>query len=160
MSQVGESACWTVWPARRRPALALGAIALIVGFGLASALLAGDWFWGAIVSLVLVLCVGEFYLPSKCQLSEAGILASTPLRDRSMKWSEIRTFVWSPQWAWVSRLGPESKRGWQRASGFTLWFDTPQRAAQCRAMLGQDTLVREQGMNAALEASLPARGGS
>ena len=82
---------WTVRPVGDRPMAGLLAVLVIIAFGVFVVMLAGDWIWGVLAVVVLFATVSRFFLPSRVQVSEDGILAEFPLVSRRVPWNQV---VW------------------------------------------------------------------
>jgi len=129
---------WTVSPARQRPALALVAVSILASFGLLVGILAGDWIWGAVASVILFATVSRFFLPTRISLTTEGIRAEFPLLTRRVGWDQI-------EWIRHDRVGALvrlRRRRWLRSPEFTILLGSdPEPALAGLATLAPDGMV-------------------
>ena len=133
-----EPVVWTVSPARQRPALALVALGVLTTFGLLVGILAGDWIWGAVATVILFASVSRFFLPTRIVLSDEGIRAEFPLLTRRVGWEQI-------EWIRHDRVGALvrlRRRRWLRSPEFTILLGTdPDHALAGLVALAPEGLV-------------------
>lgn len=77
---------WTVWPARRRPAVSILVAALIVGLSAAAVLVYQSPWYGVMVSGGLFVATVSYYLPTRYHLDARGVSLRTPLTSTSKDW--------------------------------------------------------------------------
>ncbi len=80
---------WTVHMARKQPVKAVATIA-IVAF-----VLAVGWIWvhpfiAFLMALFLLNAVGEFLFPVRYRVTKEGVEVSSFLRDRKIRWEQVR----------------------------------------------------------------------
>lgn len=100
---------WRAHPARERFAAAIGAIAVIVGIGLAIHISFQSAAWSIGSAVVLVIALNRFFFPSSFAIDAEGITASFPLRRQRLSWSALRRFVCDGHGGYLST---RSRRSW------------------------------------------------
>ena len=92
---------WRVWPARERVGKSVFALVLIfltavvVGMyacGSGGTVMEGV-LWGVGSLIVFGLTLSSYFFPSEFVIDEEGIVAKFPMRQKRMKWRDIRRFV-------------------------------------------------------------------
>jgi hypothetical protein len=84
---------WTVWPARRRPAVSILVAALIVGLSAAAVLVYQSPWYGVMVASGLFIATMSHYLPTRYRIDAQGVSLNTPLSSASKEWAAFA--VWS-----------------------------------------------------------------
>lgn len=62
---------------------------VIVFLGALVGVIAGDWIWGALAMIFLLVTLSRFFLRSRLAISSDGIRAEFPLRTRQLAWSSV-----------------------------------------------------------------------
>ncbi len=107
---------WTDWPARRRPArAALAAAIVLVSTGAAVAV---DPLIGFVGALLLLASVRDGLLPTRFRLSDTGVHLSNPLRSRSRDWDGFGG--WQPLTDGFELLGRGRNPALRRRRGLVL----------------------------------------
>jgi len=91
-----EALIWTVHPARERPlhAVLAGAFVLALSLGIALSYHVG---FGALSLVFLLVSLREFFLPTRCTLSNEGVELRRMGLGRKRAWSEFRRFQAGPR---------------------------------------------------------------
>ncbi len=111
---------WSIHPARARPLAAAFALCAVAAIGTLVSQLAGEWFFGALSSLVLFLSLSRFFLPTRFCIDESGAHVIYPLSRAALLWSDVGSIKWSASRALIARS--HSRR--DRNSGLAFDFST------------------------------------
>ena len=84
-----EEITWSVLPARDRPGVAAAVLFVVILLGALVGVFVGDWIWGALSVLFLLVTLSRFFLRSRLAISREGIRAEFPLRTRQLAWSSV-----------------------------------------------------------------------
>lgn len=104
---------WTAWPATEAPARTVLVVVAILAFSSLAGLLGGDLLWAATAATLMALGLNRWFLPSRYEVDDDGVVAGFPLRRRSLRWSDARLLVLDPKGGWLSggRRGRAARRG-------------------------------------------------
>ena len=80
---------WKVRPFQERPLAGLFAILVIVLLGVLVWLIAGDWIWGVLSVVLLLVTISRFLLESRVVIGAEGITAEFPLLTRRIPWALV-----------------------------------------------------------------------
>ena len=106
-------ATWTDWPARRSPARAGFAAAVVLGSVAAIAPI--EPVLAALGAALLLGATGEVLLPTRYTLDSEGVETSTPLGRRRRAWSQLGRWRATPEGFAVDGEGPAGILRRQRA---------------------------------------------
>ena len=81
-------------------------------------LISGDWIWGALSVVFLLITLSHFFLRSHFLISTAGIRAEFPLRTRQLSWEAIQWVRYDD----LSALVRCRRRSLLRSREFTMLF--------------------------------------
>lgn len=84
-----EERTWSSHPARERPLAACAALATVVAMALLVWRIAGDWMWGALAAIGLLVAILRFLLPTRCHMNARGVAIHQPLSSQRAAWTEI-----------------------------------------------------------------------
>ena len=115
---MNDACTWSVQPARERPGACALTIGVLVALGVLVTLIGGDWIWGALAVVFMVLVLSRFFFASQITISSDGIRAEFPLRTRSIDWNTIE-WVRHDEEAALIRL---ERRQRFRSREFTILF--------------------------------------
>jgi hypothetical protein len=144
---------WTVHPARRRPAVALGVVALTALAGWACADWGGGWGWGVLAAVLLTVSLRRFYLPTTYRLDDAGVTVQNLARIDFLPWPEVRRFRYDDGGAFISSRAVASLR--DRYTGLQIAFEANAEPAAdfAHRHIGNPAIVRR------VNTAAPAPGG-
>jgi hypothetical protein len=100
---------WRAWPARRHPAKALLAAAVVAGSVWGVTGWTGDPWMTAFAGAVLVVSVASFFVPTEYRLSEQGVEIHRPWRTKRRSWTDFRQVLRGGD---VILLTPFERRSW------------------------------------------------
>jgi hypothetical protein len=104
-----EAIAWRVHPAVERP----GRGALVLALVVVLSVLVGLWmrgpYWSAFAFAVLFLSLEAFFLPSRFELREQGVVVRKPFSQATRPWGEFRRVVFDP---FGVTLSPFGRRHW------------------------------------------------
>ncbi len=130
--------CWRAHPAQRRPVATAAALAAVAALAVATALLAEDWFWGAVAAFALLLALNRFFLPSRFEMAADALILKHPLWDERIAWNAVSRFAFDDSAGLLSSSVRPSRF---RRGGLLVQFDGPARAEQIRQRLPATALV-------------------
>jgi hypothetical protein len=88
----GQAIQWVSWPLRdERPRKTASLLAIMVGTAAISFMLAP--VYGLLAVLMLFILLGPYFLPSRFEVTEGGVLKRFPLFSRNRPWSVYKRFV-------------------------------------------------------------------
>ncbi|MBM4009162.1 MAG: hypothetical protein FJ285_06160 [Planctomycetes bacterium] len=86
---VTEERTWSSHPARERPLAACAALATVAAMAFLVSRIAGDWMWGALAAIGLLIAILRFLLPTRCGINARGVVIHQPLSSQRIAWTEI-----------------------------------------------------------------------
>jgi len=86
---VTEECTWSSHPARERPLAACAALATVAAMAFLVSRIAGDWMWGALAAIGLLIAILRFLLPTRCGIDARGVVIHQPLSSQRIAWTEI-----------------------------------------------------------------------
>lgn len=128
---------WTSHPARTRPCAALGALAAIAAMGALVGVTMGDWLFGALAIVALMLATASFFLPTRMRVNSEGVEVIYPLSRRTLAWNAIGFVAWSPRGVWLA-TGP-SRRAIARGVQLDLYALSTDDSLRLRGIVAQHT---------------------
>jgi Bacterial PH domain len=144
---LSDNFTWTVHPARRRPAAAVGAALVIAAFAALVGIESADIWWPLLSVAVLVLALNRFFFPSRYEVDAEGITVRHACRTRRLTWRQVRRFAHDGRGGMLSTRGRPSRFS---ASGtITLLFDDD----APRAIERIDRAIRRAAVAAAHDAT-------
>jgi hypothetical protein len=104
-----DGIAWRVHPAKERPGLG----ALVLGLVVVLSGVIGWWmkgpYWSAFAFGVLFLSLEAFFLPSRFELGQEGVVVRKPFSQASRPWDQFRRVVFDPLGV---TLSPFRRRHW------------------------------------------------
>lgn len=94
---------WEVHPARARPIASACAVIAVCAVSVLVARLAGDWLWGALSALGLLMSLSRFFLPTRFHVDVDGAEVTYPLSKSRLAWSEVGCIRWRARRALIAR---------------------------------------------------------
>ncbi|HEY3417373.1 MAG TPA: hypothetical protein VGM23_10865, partial [Armatimonadota bacterium] len=107
-----EPTTWTIHPAARRPAKAVGAVLIILAALFAVKALGGSWVLIALAALLLVGSIAEFLFPVTYTLDADGAHARHLGSHRVVPWERVRRVY--PRRSGI-KISPLAVPGWAEA---------------------------------------------
>ncbi|GEM_PF-2994622 len=107
---------WTDWPARRRPARAALAAAVVIVC--TAWVVSVDPVLGFVGALLLLASVRDGLFPTRFRLSDGGVDLVNPLRTRSLDWGGVGG--WQPRTDGFELLGRGRSAAMRRRRGVVL----------------------------------------
>lgn len=111
---------WSVHPARLRPIAAVFAFIAVIAVASLVAQLAGDWLWGALSTIGLLISLSRFFMPTHYRIDADAAEVIYPLSKSRLRWHEVQYARWKNNRAIFARS--PSRRG--RASALAFDFTT------------------------------------
>ncbi len=104
-----DGIAWRVHPALERPGLGALVLALVVVISVLIGLWMRGPYWSIFAFGVLFLSLEAFFLPSRFELDERGVVVRKPFSQASRPWDQFRRVVFDP---FGVTLSPFSRRHW------------------------------------------------
>ncbi len=111
---------WVAWPAAERPVRTIGLVAIITVLSVLAAQVGGDWLWGVTSSLILVLSLNRWFLPTVFEIKSDRLQIGYPLQRRSIEWKRVRRIAIDSRGGWVSAKRSASRFG--SRDGFDIYW--------------------------------------
>lgn len=112
------SSTWRTSPLERRPGRTVACAVAIGAFSILFGVVAGDWLWGSIAAVMLLLVTMDAFVATTYVTDASGLRIHGPLRSRQVRWQD------------VVRVAAEADGAllvMKSGGGVTVLLDSPQR---------------------------------